>query len=221
MPGRNIALSEKLEEYCLSVSLRETPAQRELRAATARLPLGAMQIAPDQAQLMALLVRLIGARRCLEVGTFTGTSALAVALALPPEGRLIACDVDPETGAMARRAWAKAGVADKIDLRLAPALATLDALLAERQDGSFDFAFIDADKDNYDAYYERVLRLLRPGGLMVIDNVLWGGWVADARRKDAETVALRALNAKLHRDERIDLALLPLADGITLARKRP
>jgi len=221
MPRRNIALTDKLEDYCLSVSLRETAVERELRGETALLPLGGMQIAPDQAQLMALLVRLIGARHCLEIGTFTGMSALAVALALPPEGRIIACDVDTEMTAIARRYWAKAGVADKIDLRLAPAMATLEKLLAERQEGRFDFAFIDADKENYDGYYERVLRLLRPGGLAVIDNVLWGGWVADARRKDADTAALRILNRKLHRDERIDLVLLPMADGITLARKRP
>jgi caffeoyl-CoA O-methyltransferase len=218
--SRNIALTAKLEDYCLSVSLRESAVERELRRETARLPLGGMQVAPDQAQLMALLARLMGARLCLEIGTFTGMSALAVAQALPPDGRLIACDVDAETTALARRYWAKAGVADKIELRLAPALETLDALIAEGRDGRFDFAFIDADKENYDRYYERSLRLLRPGGLIVIDNVLWGGWVADARRKDPDTSALRALNKKLHRDQRIDLVLLPLADGITLARKR-
>jgi predicted O-methyltransferase YrrM len=218
---RHIDLSQKLDQYVLSVSLREPPVLRRLREETARQPIPDMQIAPDQGQLMALLARLIGARRCLEIGVFTGYSALAVALALPPDGRIIACDVNPETTAIARRYWAEAGVADKIELRLAPALQTLDALLAAGEEGRFDFAFIDANKDNYDAYYERALRLLRPGGLIVIDNVLWGGWVADARRKDPETAALRALNAKLHADERIDLTLLPLADGITLARKRP
>jgi predicted O-methyltransferase YrrM len=220
MPKRTIELTEKLDDYLLGVSLRENEVQRRLREETARLPMAGMQIAPDQGQLMALLARLVGARTCLEIGTFTGYSALAVALALPPDGRIIACDVNPETTAVAQRYWREAGVADKIELKLAPALATLDALLAARQDGRFDFAFIDADKENYDAYYERVLQLLRPGGLIVIDNVLWGGAVADARRKDPETAALRALNAKLHRDERVDLALLPLADGITLARKR-
>ena len=163
---------------------------------------------------------MAGARRCLEIGTFTGYSALAVALALPPDGRIIACDINPETTAIARRYWAAAGVADKIELRLAPALATLEALLGDRQEGTFDFVFIDADKENYDGYYERALRLLRPGGLIVIDNVLWGGWVADLRRRDPDTQALRALNEKLHADKRIDLSLLPLADGITLARKR-
>jgi predicted O-methyltransferase YrrM len=220
MPKRRIEFTAKLDAYVDAVSLRESAVQRRLRRETARLPLAGMQIAPDQGQLMALLARLVGARRCLEIGTFTGYSALAVALALPPDGRLIACDVNLATTAVARRYWALAGVADKIELRLAPALETLEALLAERRDGTFDFAFIDADKENYAAYYERVLRLLRPGGLVVIDNVLWGGAVADRRRKDPDTAALRALNAKLHRDERIDLSLLPLADGITLARKR-
>ncbi len=220
MTTRHIELSEKLCDYVLDVSLREPPVLRRLRQQTAHLPMASMQIAPDQGQFMALLARLVGARRCLEIGTFTGYSALMLALALPPDGRIIACDIDPETTAIARRYWQEAGVADKIELRLAPALGTLDALLADGRAETFDFVFIDADKENYDHYYERALRLLRPGGLIVIDNVLWGGWVADLRRKDADTVALRALNAKLHRDERIDLALLPLADGITLARKR-
>jgi len=220
MVRHHIELSEKLRDYVLSVSLREPPMLRRLREETALLPMAGMQIAPDQGQFMALLARLVGARRCLEIGTFTGYSALAVALALPQDGRIIACDVDPETTAIARRYWQAAGAADKIELRLAPALATLDALLGDGQAGTFDFVFIDADKENYDGYYERALRLLRPGGLIVIDNVLWGGWVADGRRKDPDTAALRALNAKLHRDERIDLSLLPLADGITLARKR-
>ena len=220
MTKRHIQLSDKLDAYIRDVSLREAPVLRKLRQETARLPGGGMQIAPDQGQLMALLARLAGARRCLEIGTFTGYSALAVALALPPEGRIIACDVNPATTAVARRYWAAAGVADKIELRLGPALATLDALLGDGQEGTFDFVFIDADKENYDGYYERALRLLRPGGLIVIDNVLWGGWVADLRRRDPDTAALRALNQKLHADERIDLSLLPLADGITLARKR-
>jgi predicted O-methyltransferase YrrM len=219
MTKRHIELTEKLWDYVLDTSLREPPLLQRLREETAQLPMGGMQIAPDQGQLMALLARLIGARRCLEIGTFTGYSALVLALALPQDGRIIACDVNPETTAIARRYWAEAGVDSKIELRLAPALVTLDALLAGGQEGGFDFVFIDADKENYDGYYERALRLVRPGGLIVIDNVLWGGWVADHRRKDAETVALRALNAKLHRDERIDLSLLPLADGITLALK--
>jgi predicted O-methyltransferase YrrM len=220
MPKRHIVLTEKLQDYVLDASLREPAVLRRLRQETARLPLAAMQIAPDQGQFMALLARLVGARRCLEIGTFTGYSALAVALALPEGGRLIACDVNPETTAVARRYWTEAGVADRIELRLAPALETLDALLAGGEEGRFDFIFIDADKENYDAYYERALRLLRAGGLILLDNVLWGGWVADRRRGDPETISLRALNAKLRRDERIDLSLLPLADGITLARKR-
>lgn len=220
MPKRHIALTEKLQDYVLDMSLREPVLLRRLRQETARLPMAGMQIAPDQGQFMALLARLVGARRCLEIGTFTGYSALAVALALPPDGRVIACDMNPETTAIARRYWAEAGVAERIELRLAPALETLDALIAAGETGRFDFVFIDADKENYDGYYERALRLLRAGGLVILDNVLWGGWVADRRRTDPETEALRALNAKLHRDERIDVSLLPLADGITLARKR-
>lgn len=220
MARRTLTLTDKLWDYLLSVSLREPDPLRRLRAATAKRPLAGMQIGPEQGQFMALLVRLVGARRCLEIGTFTGYSALVVALALPPEGRLIACDVNPDTTALARHYWAEAGVEDKIELRLAPALVTLDALLAEGREGSFDFAFIDADKTNYDGYYERALRLVRPGGLILIDNVLWGGAVADRRSKDPDTVALRALNEKLHGDERVDLSLLPLGDGVTLLRKR-
>src|SRR6185437_7334612 len=220
MPKRTIELTDALQDYVLEVSLREPLLLRRLREETAGLPMAGMQIAPDQGQFMALLARLVGARRCLEIGTFTGYSALVVALALPADGKIIACDVNPESTALGRRYWQEAGVADKIDLRLGPALATLDQLLADGEAGRFDFAFIDADKENYDGYYERTLRLLRPGGLVVIDNVLWGGAVADRRETDAETAALRALNAKLHHDERIDLSLLPLADGLTLARKR-
>jgi predicted O-methyltransferase YrrM len=220
MRRNNITLTEELAEYVAGVSLREPDILRRLREETAHVPMAGMQIAPDQGQLMALLARLIGARRCLEVGAFTGYSALVVALALPPDGRIISCDIDEKTTAIAKRYWAAAGVSDKIDLRLGPALGTLDRLLAEGAAGSFDFAFIDADKTNYDGYYERALTLLRQGGLIVIDNVLWSGAVADAKRRDADTAALRALNRKLHGDERIDLSLLPLADGITLARKR-
>ncbi len=220
MSTRLLTLTPPLQEYLLSVSLREPPLMRRLREETAALPLSVMQIGPEQGQFMALLVRLIGARRCLEIGTFTGYSALAVALALPPEGRLLCCDINAETTAVARRYWAEAGVADKIDLRLAPALETLDALLAAGEAGRFDYTFIDADKTNYDAYYERALKLLRPGGLILIDNVLWSGAVADSAKNDNDTVALRALNHKLHGDERIDLSMLPVGDGLTLARKR-
>ena len=220
MRRNSITLTDELYDYIAGVSLREPDVQRRLREETAGVPMAGMQIAPDQGQLMALLARLVGARRCLEVGTFTGYSALVVALALPADGRIITCDVDPKNTAIAKRYWSEAGVAAKIDLRLGPALETLDRLLAEGAAGSFDFAFIDADKTNYDGYYERALTLLRQGGLIVIDNVLWSGAVADPKRNDADTAALRALNRKLHGDERIDLSLLPLADGITLARKR-
>jgi predicted O-methyltransferase YrrM len=220
MRRNSITLTEELEDYIAGVSLREPDVLRRLREETAAVPMAGMQIAPDQGQLMALLARLVGARRCLEVGTFTGYSALVVALAVPADGRVITCDVDAKMTAIAKRYWADAGVAGKIELRLVPALETLDRLLAEGASGSFDFAFIDADKTNYDGYYERALKLLRAGGLMVIDNVLWSGAVADPKRNDADTAALRALNRKLHGDERIDLSLLPLADGITLARKR-
>ncbi len=220
MRRNSITLTEELSDYIAGVSLREPDVLRRLREETARVPMAGMQIAPDQGQLMALLARLVGARRCLEIGTFTGYSALVVALALPADGRIITCDVDARMTAIAKRYWAEAGVAGKIDLRLAPALGTLDRLLAEGAVGRFDFAFIDADKTNYDGYYERALTLIRQGGLIVIDNVLWSGAVADPKRNDADTRALRALNRKLHNDERVDLSLLPLADGITLARKR-
>ena len=179
-----------------------------------------MQVGPEQGQFMALLVELLGARNALEVGTFTGYSALAVALALPEDGRLVACDVSEEWTAIGRRYWEEAGVAHKIDLRLAPAVETLDALLAEGCGGTFDFAFIDADKEGYDAYYERALELMRPGGLVVLDNTLWRGKVADPTISDADTEALRALNTKLAGDERVTLSLLPVGDGVTLARKR-
>ena len=220
MRRNSITLTEELDDYIAGVSLREPDLLRRLREETAAVPMAGMQIAPDQGQFMALLARLVGARRCLEVGTFTGYSALVVALALPADGRVITCDVDEKMTAIAKRYWAEAGASGKIELRLGPALETLDRLLAEGAAGSFDFAFIDADKTNYDGYYERALKLLRQGGLIVIDNVLWSGAVADPKRNDADTAALRALNRKLHGDERIDLSLLPLADGITLARKR-
>jgi caffeoyl-CoA O-methyltransferase len=179
-----------------------------------------MQIAPEQGQFMAMLVRLIGARRCLEVGVFTGYSSLVTALALPEDGRIIACDVSEQWTAVARRYWQRAGVSHKIDLRLAPALETLDGLIAAGQTGSYDFAFIDADKENYAAYYERVLALLRPGGLLSVDNTLWSGRLADARERDPETLGIRRFNELIHRDERVDLSLLPMGDGLTLARKR-
>ncbi len=220
MSTRSISLTDALYDYLLAVSLRETEIQRRLREETAANPMSRMQISPEQGQFMALLARLIGARRCIEVGVFTGYSSLAVALALPADGSIVACDVSEEWTAVARRYWAEAGVARKIDLRLAPALETLDSLLAAGDGGSFDLAFIDADKTNYLGYYERVLELLRPGGLVVIDNTLWSGRVADSEVADADTVALRHFNERLHHDDRVDLSLLPVGDGLTLARRR-
>ncbi|MCB9089506.1 MAG: class I SAM-dependent methyltransferase [Calditrichae bacterium] len=220
MSTRTKSLDEPLYNYMLSVSLRESELQRRLREETAVHPRSSMQISPEQGQFMGLLIKLLGARRCLEIGVFTGYSALTVAGALPDDGRLIACDLSDEYTAIARRYWQEAGVAHKIDLRLAPALETLQALRASGQDGSFDFAFIDADKINYDAYFEQCLKLLRPGGMITIDNVLWSGRVVDADNQEEETRAIRDLNRKLHRDPRIDLCLLPLSDGLTLARKR-
>jgi caffeoyl-CoA O-methyltransferase len=219
MTNRTLNIDDHLYQYILDVSLREHPVLAELREVTRSQPRAGMQISPEQGQFMALLVKLIGARQTLEIGVFTGYSALATALALPPDGRIIACDVNAEFTAIGRRHWQKAGVADKIDLRLAPAIDTLDALIAEGRSGSFDFAFIDADKTNYDNYYERCLQLLRIGGLIAIDNVLWDGEVARPAQ-DADTAALQALNIKLHADERVDLSLLSIADGLTLARKR-
>lgn len=179
-----------------------------------------MQISVEQGQFMALLVRLLGAQKTLEVGVFTGYSALCVALALPPDGRVVACDISEAWTAIARRYWDQADVAGKIDLRLGPAMGTLQNLEAQGHGGTFDFAFIDADKENYDRYYESALALVRPGGLVALDNTLWSGLVADPSVRDDDTVALRALNQKLHQDERIDLSLLPVGDGLTLARKR-
>lgn len=215
-----LGLDDRLYDYLLSVSLREPEILRRLREETAALPDAVMQIAPEQGQFMRLLVELIGARQAIEVGVFTGYSSLSVALALPADGRLVACDVSEEWTAIARRYWAEAGVADRIELRLAPALETLDALLAAGEVEIFDLAFIDADKTGYAAYYERILALLRPGGLVLIDNVLWSGKVVDPAVDDEDTRALRAFNAMLHADERVSLSMLPVADGLTLARKR-
>ncbi len=220
MSYRPTVLTEDLHRYLLEVSLREPALLARLREETARRGDAGMQISPEQGQFMALLIELTGATRVLEIGTFTGYSALAMALALPPEGRIVACDVEPETTAVARRYWSEAGVAEKIDLRLAPALDTLDRLLAEGAAGSFDFAFIDGDKGNYEAYYERCLALLRQGGLLAIDNVLWGGQVADPSARDPDTEAIRALNSRLRDDPRISLSLVPISDGLSLARKR-
>jgi caffeoyl-CoA O-methyltransferase len=213
-------MTGQLYDYLLQASLREPPLLAELRAETAKLPMAAMQISPEQGQFMAFLVETIGARRTIEIGTFTGYSALCVALALPAGGKVVACDVSEEYTAIGRRYWSLAGVADKIDLRLAPALDTLANLLADGGAGSFDFAFIDADKREYNGYYEAILKLMRPGGIIAVDNVLWGGAVADPAQQDDDTRAIRALNEKLKADSRISLSLLPIGDGLTLARKR-
>lgn len=214
-----MTMTAKLYDYLLASSVRESAVLARLRAETARLPMAAMQIAPDQGQFMAWLVQLIGAKRTLEVGVFTGYSALWVAQALPQDGGIVACDVSEEWTRVARRYWEEAGVAHKIDLRLGPALQTLDDLLAQGQAGTFDFAFIDADKTRSADYYERVLRLLRRGGVMAIDNVLWDGRVAESAADDPDTVALRALNAKIAADSRVMAVMLPLADGLTLVRR--
>jgi caffeoyl-CoA O-methyltransferase len=221
MTKRSISLTDSLYEYLLAASLREPEVLRRLREETAALPQSRMQIAPEQGQFMALLARLVGARRCIEVGVFTGYSSLVLALALPDDGRIVACDVSEEWTSVARRYWQAAGVAHKIDLRLAPALETLAGLLAAGGAGSYDFVFLDADKENYPRYYELALELVRPGGLILADNTLWSGRVVDAANNEASTVALRQFNGHLHRDERVDLSLVPVGDGLTLARKRP
>ena len=219
MSTRTLSLDDTLHAYLLANSLREPPVLQRLRTATAAMPNSIMQISPEQGQFMQLLVRLIGARRCIEIGTFTGYSALAVALALPADGRIVACDVSEEWTSVARRFWRDAGVDSKIELRLQPALLTLEEL--ERTSaGPFDFAFIDADKSSYLAYYEKVLGLLRPGGLIAVDNTLWSGRVADSQDQSADTSALRTFNERVHRDERVDISLLPLGDGLTLLRKK-
>jgi predicted O-methyltransferase YrrM len=219
MAKQTIGLEQSLYDYLLSVSLREPEILTQLRQETAQLPMAIMQISPEQGQFMALLVKLLGAKKTLDIGVFTGYSSLSVALSLPADGKIIACDVSEEYTNIARRYWEKAGVADKIDLHIAPALETLDRLLADGEDSTFDFAFIDADKGNYENYYERSLQLIRPGGLIAVDNVLWSGKVADPEIQDNQTKKIRAFNQKLHQDSRITLSLVPIADGLTLARK--
>ena len=219
MSNKTLPLNNFLYEYILSVSLREPEVLARLRAETLQQDMSIMLSAPEQGQFMALLVQLLGARKCLEIGVYTGYSTLWVAQALPAGGSVVACDVSEQWTAIARRYWQEAGVAERIDLQLAPALETLDRLLAAGQAGSFDFAFIDADKENYPHYYERSLQLLRPGGLMVIDNTLWSGAVADPAQQDPETRAIRTLNERVHADDRVQMTLLPVADGLTLARK--
>ena len=221
MANRTLVLNDQLYRYVLNHSVHEPEVLTALRQETAQHPMGQMQIAPEQGQFMRLLVQLLGVKKALEIGVFTGYSALTVALALPPDGTLIACDVSEEYTAIARRYWEQAGVTDKIDLRIAPATDTLNHLLETGAANSFDFVFIDADKSNYLTYYEQSLKLVRPGGLIVIDNVLWSGRVADPEVQDNRTQKIRAFNQALHRDGRIVLSLLPIADGLTLAMKKP
>ncbi len=217
MSRDTINLTDALSDYIRRVGVREDADLAALRQETAGHRFATMQIAPEQGAFMALLVRLLGARKTLEVGVFTGYSAMAVAKAMGPEGRVVALDVSEEFTAVARRHWAKAGVADRIDLQLLPAADSLKALVAAGASGSFDFAFIDADKANYDTYYEHALKLVRRGGLIAIDNVLWDGKVIDPSDNSADTVAIRALNEKIHTDPRVDVALVPIGDGLTLA----
>jgi len=220
MSNETVAITPALNDYIRRVSLREHPVLREVREKTASHPASGMQISPEQGQLMALLVRLMGARRCIEVGVFTGYSSLAVALALPEDGRILACDINKEWTRMARGYWEKAGVAHKIDLRLGPARDTLRDAHAAGEAGSYDFAFIDADKENYRAYYEAALGLMRQGGLIAVDNTLWNGAVIDEAVQDADTVSIREFNDELATDQRVDVSLVPIGDGLSLARKR-
>ena len=220
MSRKTIEIDDDLYDYLLRISLREPAIMRRLREEIAALPRANMQMAPEQAQLLGLLVELTGARRCLEIGTFTGYSTLAVAAALPADGTVVACDVSDEWTQIARSYWEEAGVVEKIDLRLAPAVDTLQALVAGGEAGTFDFALIDADKENYEHYYELCLELLRAGGLVAIDNVLWHGRVIDRSVSDEDTAAIREFNSALHVDSRVSLSLVPIGDGMTLARKR-
>ncbi|MDX1402017.1 MAG: class I SAM-dependent methyltransferase, partial [Kiloniellales bacterium] len=219
MSNRTLNLDNRLYDYLLSVSLREAPVLRRLREETAMHPDALMQISPEQGQFMQLLVRLMGAKRCIEVGTFTGYSSLAVALALPDDGRILALDVSDEFTGIARRYWKDAGIDHKIELILAPATETLSSRLKQGEMGQYDFAFIDADKENYAAYYENCLQLVRPGGLVAIDNVLWSGLPADESIADSSTIAIRGINKKIHNDQRVHISLLPIGDGLTLAQK--
>lgn len=219
MSRQTLNLTPELYNYLLQVSLREPEILAQLRAETTQNPRAQMQISPEQGQFMAFLVRLMGAKKTLEIGVFTGYSSLVVALALPPEGRMVACDLDAEVTNIARRYWQKAGISDRIDLRIAPALDTLDQLIANGEENTFDFAFIDADKRNYLNYYEKALTLVRPGGIIALDNVLWSGKVADPQADDPHTQAIRELNQTLQADRRIELTLVPIGDGLTLAWK--
>ena len=220
MFNNTLGLPDLLHDYILDNSLKELPILAELRQETQQHKQARMQISPDQGQLISLLIRLMSARRVLEIGVFTGYSSLTIALALPTDGVLVACDISEEYTAIAKRYWRLADVQDKIDLRIAPALETLDSLLESGQAETFDFAFVDADKANYSNYYDRALKLLRPGGLMAIDNVLWSGRVADIQSTDKIVQTMRIFNQKVAHDDRVQVSLLPLGDGITLALKK-
>ena len=220
MSKGSIGLSEELNDYLVAEGVREPEVLGRLREETASMAEARMQIAVEEGAFLALLVRLMGARRIIEIGTFTGYSSTAMALALPSDGRIVCCDISQEFTDVARGYWSEAGISDRVELHLAPALETLDGLLAAGGEGTFDLAFIDADKTNYAAYVERALRLVRRGGLIAIDNVLWGGRVIDAADTDEDTQAIRDLNADLATDERFDIAMLPIADGVTLLRVR-
>jgi predicted O-methyltransferase YrrM len=220
MSNVSMGLPPDLQDYLVRHGVREPGILRRLRDETARLPQHNMQIAPEQGALLSLLVELTGAKRCIELGTFTGYSSLVVTLAMPPDGTIVCCDISEEWTSIARRYWAEAGVADRVDLRLGPALETLDELLAGGAANTFDFAFVDANKVDYPEYHERIVQLLRLGGLAAYDNVLWGGRVADDSEQDADTLGIRRLNERLASDERVSISMLPLADGVTLARKR-
>jgi len=220
MSAEMITFTKELSNYLRTTGLRDEPVLQALRQETAKLPMAIMQISPEQGAFMGNLMRIMGATKTLEVGTFTGYSALVVAMALPENGKVVACDVSDEWTSIGKPYWKQAGVADKIDLRLRPAVETLDQLIANGESGTFDFAFIDADKSNYDIYYERSLTLLRAGGVIAVDNVLWNGAVIDDARQDEDTRAIRTLNNKIHADPRVDMNMLPVGDGLTLAVKR-
>ncbi|OZG71017.1 SAM-dependent methyltransferase [Hahella sp. CCB-MM4] len=220
MSNKTLNMSADLLNYLVDTTSRESKLLHALRVETAEDEYAKMQIAPEQGQFLSLLVKLCGARKAIEVGTFTGYSSICIADALPKDGQLVCCDVSEEWTSIARRYWCLAGLSERIDLRLAPALETLQTLLDQGHARTFDFAFIDADKENYDSYYEACLRLLRPGGLIAIDNVLWGGRVADHTVQDVDTRAIRALNKKLQGDKRVEYAMVPIADGVSLAVKR-
>lgn len=220
MSRRTINLDDNVYDYLLDISLRDTPVQKALRDETDNLEWARMQISPDQAQFMALLVRLINARKAIEVGTFTGYSALSVAQAMPDDGVVVACDISEEWTSIGRRFWQQAGVAHKIELHVAPAAETLSSLIEDGQSGTYDFAFIDADKVNQLTYYELCMQLIHPGGLIAVDNVLWGGDVADPANHNEDTEAIRTFNQFIYQDVRVDISLVPIGDGLTLARKK-